>query len=276
VNKWMKQSVLAVGIILAGLLIGEAQITLPYTFTTTVPVAQLNQNLSTLASGALLRTGGTLTGNLTVNPSVTIDGVDISAALGGSGTGAFGNVTTSNTGATSIDAAGGITAGTGNVAIVDTSGRIPALSSTYVASLSGANLTAINPLQVIPTWSTFTYAAGNFTGSGTLTWTVSDLDENVRYMRLGTTMVVLMDIVTTTVSGTGYALKVDIPGGLSATGGGGGACSVADNGTEKSGIWIISGGDSIDIYSGALGANLWTAATDNTYVRCMAIFQTTT
>lgn len=38
----------------------------------------------------------------------------------------------------------GITAGSGVVGIVDSSGRVPALSTTYLASLSGANLTNLN------------------------------------------------------------------------------------------------------------------------------------
>lgn len=38
---------------------------------------------------------------------------------------------------------GGITAGSGAVGIVDSTGKIPAISSTYFASLSGANLTAL-------------------------------------------------------------------------------------------------------------------------------------
>lgn len=57
--------------------------------------------------------------------------------------GAFTTITASNTGATAIDVAGGITAGTGNVGIVDATGKIPAISSTYFASLSGTNLTGV-------------------------------------------------------------------------------------------------------------------------------------
>ena len=55
-----------------------------------------------------------------------------------------GKLATTDTSATSIDVAGGITAGTGNVAIVNAAGKIPALSSTYLADLSGANLTGIS------------------------------------------------------------------------------------------------------------------------------------
>ncbi len=50
-------------------------------------------------------------------------------------------LTISSTDAAAIDVAGGINAGSGNVGIVDTTGRIPAISSTYFASLSGADLT---------------------------------------------------------------------------------------------------------------------------------------
>jgi hypothetical protein len=55
-----------------------------------------------------------------------------------------GKLATTDTSATSVDFAGGITAGTGNVAIVNAAGKIPALSSTYLADLSGANLTGIS------------------------------------------------------------------------------------------------------------------------------------
>lgn len=43
-----------------------------------------------------------------------------------------------------LDVAQSIQAGSGNVNIIDSTGRIPALSSTYLASLSGANLTSLN------------------------------------------------------------------------------------------------------------------------------------
>lgn len=121
----------------------SAQITVPYTFTVSINTTQLNTNFSTIADGALKRNGGTVTGNIIVNGGVTIDGVDISAVLGGSGTPTFSTIVVTSAGAGAIDVTGGINAGSGNVGIVDTSGRIPALSSTYFANLSGANLTAL-------------------------------------------------------------------------------------------------------------------------------------
>jgi hypothetical protein len=60
-----------------------------------------------------------------------------------------GKLATTDTSATSVDFAGGITAGTGNVGIVNTAGKIPALSSTYLADLSGANLTGIGGGKIL-------------------------------------------------------------------------------------------------------------------------------
>ena len=68
-----------------------------------------------------------------------------------------------NTGATALTVAGGITAGTGVVGIVDTTGKIPAISSAYFASLSGANLTGL-PASAI-TGTAATLAGNTFTGT---------------------------------------------------------------------------------------------------------------
>ena len=60
-----------------------------------------------------------------------------------------GKLASTDTSATSIDVAGGITAGTGNVAIVNAAGKIPALSSTYLASLDGSALTGVSGGKVL-------------------------------------------------------------------------------------------------------------------------------
>ena len=57
-------------------------------------------------------------------------------------------VTMSNTGADALTVSGGITAGSGSVGIIGADGRIPALSSTYLANLSGAALTGLSASQV--------------------------------------------------------------------------------------------------------------------------------
>jgi hypothetical protein len=53
----------------------------------------------------------------------------------------------------SVIVAGSITAGSGSVGIVDATGKIPAISSTYFASLSGSNLTNVALLNGVNTFS---------------------------------------------------------------------------------------------------------------------------
>lgn len=123
----------------------SAQVTIPNTFTpnTVAQSALVNANFSQLGQQALNRAGGIITGNISVDPGVTIDGIDIGAVLGGTGTPTFSTVTITGTGASALDVGGGINAGTGNVGIVDTTGKIPGISSTYFASLDGSNITNI-------------------------------------------------------------------------------------------------------------------------------------
>jgi hypothetical protein len=92
--------------------------------------------------GALSATTGTFSSTLGVSGASTL--AALSATTGSfSSTLAATTLTLSNTGASALDVAGGINAGTGNVGIVGTDGRIPAISSTTFASLSGANLTGL-------------------------------------------------------------------------------------------------------------------------------------
>jgi len=147
-----------------------AQITGLTTFSpaTRILSADVNGNFTALADEALNRTGGAITGNITVASGVTIDGVDVSAWLGQNvstsasptfaavtATGAVGaaTATLSSTAADALDVAGGITAGTGNVAIIGTDGRLPALSTTYLANLSGTNLTGVGLLGSNNAWA---------------------------------------------------------------------------------------------------------------------------
>lgn len=128
----------------------SAQVTITYSFTngTAADADQVNANFTALSTQALNRTGGAITGNITVGAGVTIDGVDVGAVLGGTGTPTFSTVTVSSAAAGAITVTGGITAGSGAVGIVNTTGKIPALSTTYFADVSGANLTALNATQV--------------------------------------------------------------------------------------------------------------------------------
>lgn len=267
----------------------EGQVTIPTTFTTSVPVSQLNGNFSTLGSSALNRGGGTITGNISVNSGVTIDGVDIGSVLGGSGTPTFSTVTitgagsalavTNNvaingTGATAIDVAGGITAGSGNVGIVQTDGRIPALSSTYFASLSGANLTSIPWTAMTTTWSSQSYSAGNFSASGSQTWTVdvSDVSTNT-YAIFGKTMIWTVFILSSSIGGTpSTELRMTIPNSqtVNASVGAAGSCA----GYNSGGLdvsWLAVPSNSYIILYTSFGGN-WAASTNNQHISCTMIF----
>lgn len=124
----------------------HAQISTSITFTngTTANADDVNTVISELASAALNRTGGTITGNVVMASGLTIGGVNIAGALCPTCTPSFAGLTVTGTGAGAITDGGGLTAGSGAVAIIGTDGRIPAISSTYFASLSGANLTGLN------------------------------------------------------------------------------------------------------------------------------------
>lgn len=158
-RKW----ILAVVALVAVPAVAAAQISATYTFSSgqVISSSQINTNFALLAN-ALNRTGGTITGNITVSAGITIDGIDLSAWLDQSvkttGTPTFAGLTVSGTGASAFDVGGGINAGTGNVGIVDATGKIPAISSTYFASLTGVNLTGV---ALLGTANTYT-AINNF------------------------------------------------------------------------------------------------------------------
>jgi len=61
----------------------SAQITIPNSFTasTTIYSAEVNSNFTQLGSKALDRSGGTVTGNITVDSGITIDGIDLSVGI---------------------------------------------------------------------------------------------------------------------------------------------------------------------------------------------------
>lgn len=115
----------------------HAQITIPNTLTAgaTIRAADLNTNFSSLGSDALNRTGGTVTGNIAVSGGITIDGIDIGATVCTTCTLTVKDLVLA-TPATGLTVAGNV--------IINSAGKIPALSSTYLASLDGSALTTLN------------------------------------------------------------------------------------------------------------------------------------
>lgn len=118
------------------------------------------------------------------------------------------------------------------------------------------------------------YAGGNFTGSGSITWTVASGDQVAYTYRLvGDTMWVNFDIATTTVSGTGTTLLIAVPGGKTiAEPAFLQPCAVGDNSaTFAMGLAFSSSSTKIGIAKADFSN--WSAATDTTAVSCQIHFK---
>ncbi|MGB6881808.1 MAG: hypothetical protein WBD86_00705 [Microgenomates group bacterium] len=108
----------------------------------------------------LFTDGGTITYLTSTTDNLALGGTDSSAPF-------FMNVSTGN-----LTITGGLTAGSGSVGIIDSSGKIPAISSTYLTNLSGANLTSIDATTLDSTDSTSFLRSDTSDGftSGTLSF----------------------------------------------------------------------------------------------------------
>lgn len=136
-------------------------------------------SFSTVTLTSVTAGGFHVTGNLTVDGTGSF-GDTITASKGVSattgvvsGTLAVGStLTVTNAGTGAITVTGGITAGSGAVAIINQTGKIPALSSTYFASLDGSNLTGIDNATSSTTYSLGSPAAAQ-TAFGVCTTTLT-------------------------------------------------------------------------------------------------------
>lgn len=152
----------------------RAQIAVPNTLVsgTTIRASDLNTNFSTLGNHALDRlSGGNLSGNITADNGVTIDGLDISAQLCPTCSAVFnsadvvvgfrhsGDLATTLSFPANAQIALNIT-GTQdflltssgltlfNNALVNSTGKIPALTSAYFTSVDGSTLTNLSGANV--------------------------------------------------------------------------------------------------------------------------------
>jgi hypothetical protein len=116
-------------------------------------------------------------------------------------------------------------------------------------------------------WTAVAFNAGNFTGNGTITWTVAASDVTTfAYTLIGKTMIVLFSIQTSTVAGAGTRLQILIPNSMTAAKASTIVLLTNDNGTLAIGFASVSaGGTQISIAPNLTGAN-WTASVDNTGV----------
>lgn len=117
-------------------------------------------------------------------------------------------------------------------------------------------------------WTQVAFAAGNFTGSGTLTWTLQAGDQTVLAYRVtGKTLRVSWYLVATSTGGAAsFALKIAIPGGFVAARRTMGFHHYSDNGAGVAqGIaFVDAAATTIDLYHGDFGATNWSNAAANT------------
>jgi hypothetical protein len=115
-------------------------------------------------------------------------------------------------------------------------------------------------------WITPTYSAGHFTGSGSITWSVDEGDvRTYAARRVKNTMTVVFSIVTSSVTGSGTQLRLDIPGTRTAAKYTVNPVYILDNGNREVGfahVNISSG----NIFIELVDSTTWAAASDTTEV----------
>jgi hypothetical protein len=241
--KRVKATAVAFALGAAIVLFGMGQITVPNTFVTGTAISSsaMNANFDEIESKALNRTGGTLTGNLTVSNGITIDGRDISAdldqAVKTTSTPTFSTLTTTTT----------------------------ATAGTYLVGTSGVK--ERGRLPAMGEWITVPHTAGDFTASSG-SWTVDGADLSVaEYTLVGKTMTFSALINSSDVSSATATLQVLIPGS-----------KVAASTMSANGHYLDAGGTSGSclVYVAASGTQVvvqkhdgadWTSTTgDNTNI----------
>jgi len=112
--------------------------------------------IATMTTTGNVAVGGTftVTGASTFNGAVTFN-ASVSGGITTTDMTLSGNLTVAGTSALNgaVDIAGGLTIGSGNVSLVDSTGKITAISSTYFANLSGVSLTGVGLLGSANAWT---------------------------------------------------------------------------------------------------------------------------
>jgi hypothetical protein len=123
-------------------------------------------------------------------------------------------------------------------------------------------------------WTGIAFNSGNFTGSGTITWTVASGDQVAyAYTVKGKSVTLSWFINTTTVAGTGVELRLAIPAGMTSLRSVRTTYFYSDAGTEGIGLaWQVPGEAFVRLFKSSTVSN-WSAATNTTIVAGQITFE---
>lgn len=124
-------------------------------------------------------------------------------------------------------------------------------------------------------WADVPYTAALFTGSGGMTWTVSQADAiTMRYQLVGSTMTLALFLNATSVTAPlGSNLAVALPAAVQPSRVMGGGCSLSDNGTLTAGSWFVDKGYGAKINFTRADGAAFAAAVNTTNVLVVASFE---
>lgn len=117
-------------------------------------------------------------------------------------------------------------------------------------------------------WVSPAFDAGDYTASGSMTWTVASGDvETYKYCLNRSTLFLIVNLVTTTVGGTpSTALQITLPAGLAGVGKTSTVARIVDNGTQTFGVATVDDTGTVVKITKGDSAN-WTASTNATNIR---------
>jgi Pectate lyase superfamily protein len=142
--------------------------------------------------------------------------------------------------------------------------------SAYTSGLLQLGTNVINQTTEnfgnLGSWTTPTYNAGDFTGNGSMSWTVTAGDiETFAYNVRGKVMTVSLNLSSTSVGGSlNSQLRVAIPAGKIAATRCTSACFISDNGARTTGFLNVTGGDSYITVNRTDGANFSASSSSTT------------
>ncbi len=157
---------------------------------------------------------------------------------------------------------------------IDTLANLTSVQGQTI-DIDGA-LTVSSATTVGQTWTTPSFDAANFTGTGSMTWTLAAGDVTTyAYTITGKTMQLSFYLVTTTVGGTlSTGLGIKIPASKTSTKRMQNTVRYWDNLVEGVGTAeVTAGGTVVYIYKNTYSSANWTASTDQTYIMGQITFE---